>query len=155
MADPASHRIICDPHPPAIVQTFFASVAEFFHSQTFTTQDLAVVLLLTVLEGVLSIDNALVLGLLAKRLPKQHQGNALTFGLIAAIVFRCIAIFMASLLLRLTFVKFLGGAYLVYIAARHLFFESKEKTEEKLVLDEHGHPVLVEKSGHELSEAES
>jgi YkoY family integral membrane protein len=155
MADPASKWIIRDPCPPAIVQTVFASVTEFFQSQTFTTQDLAVVLLLTVLEGVLSIDNALVLGLLAKRLPKHQQGNALTFGLIAAIVFRCIAIFMASLLLRWTFVKFLGGAYLVYIAVRHLFFESKEKTEEKLVLDEHGNPTLVEKSGQELTQAES
>jgi predicted tellurium resistance membrane protein TerC len=37
--------------------------------QTFAVHDLAVVGLLIVLEGVLSIDNALVLGLLAKRLP--------------------------------------------------------------------------------------
>ena len=56
----------------------------------------------------------------------------------------------ASFLLQWTFVKLLGGAYLVYIGVRHLFFESKETEEEKIVLDEQGHPKLVEQSGAEL-----
>src|SRR5688572_30829575 len=73
--------------------------------------DLAVVALLVLLEGVLSIDNALVLGLLAKRLPKHQRARALSYGLIGAFVFRVIAICTASLLLQLPFVKFLGGAY--------------------------------------------
>lgn len=106
--------------------------------------DLAVVALLVLLEGLLSIDNALVLGLLAKRLPKSEQGKALWYGLAGAFVFRFLAVLLASLLLQWTFAKFLGGAYLVYIAVRHLFFESKEKADEKIQLDEHGHPVLVE-----------
>ncbi len=107
--------------------------------------DLAVVALLVVLEGLLSIDNALVLGLLAKRLPKHEQGKALWYGLAGAFVFRFMAVLLASLLLRWTFAKFLGGAYLVYIAVRHLFFESQEQGDEKIRLDEHGHPILVEK----------
>src|SRR5688572_26384520 len=123
--------------------------------QQLEAQDLAVVGLLVVLEGVLSIDNALVLGLLAKRLPKNEQAKALWYGLVGAFVFRFIAVFTASLLLKWTFVKFLGGAYLVYIAVRHLFFESKETDEEKIVLDEHGHPRLVEEdSGAELTPAQ-
>lgn len=137
------------------MQTLFAPVTDFFQSQTFGTGDLWVVLVLTVLEGVLSIDNALVLGLLAKRLPKHLQPAALTYGLVAAIVFRFIAIFTASLLLRWTIVKLLGGGYLVYIAVRHLFFESKEEKDEKIVLDEHGHPTILEASGEELSEKEA
>ena len=54
--------------------------------------DLGVVGLLVLLEGVLSIDNALVLGLLAKRLPKQQQPCALNYGLVLAFVFRFAAI---------------------------------------------------------------
>ena len=54
--------------------------------QTFDIHDVAIIGLLVVLEGVLSIDNALVLGLLAKRLPKHEQGHALTYGLIGAFV---------------------------------------------------------------------
>lgn len=123
--------------------------------QRLEVQDLAIVGLLIVLEGLLSIDNALVLGLLAKRLPKNEQSKALMYGLVGAFVFRVLAVLLASLLLQWTFAKFLGGAYLVYIAVRHLFFESKETDDEKIVLDEHGHPQLVEKSGEPLTEAES
>jgi YkoY family integral membrane protein len=120
--------------------------------QRLEAQDLAVVALLVVLEGVLSIDNALVLGLLAKRLPKHEQGKALWYGLAGAFVFRFLAVLLASLLLKWTLAKFLGGAYLVYIAVRHLFFESKEKEQEKIVLDAHGHPILVEEeTGAELT----
>jgi YkoY family integral membrane protein len=129
-------------------------LVEFF-GQKLQTQDLAIVGLLIVLEGVLSIDNALVLGLLAKRLPKHQQAKALTYGLVGAFVFRFIAIGTATFLLQWTFVKFLGGAYLVYIAVRHLFFESQEEEKDKIVLDEHGHPVLVEEeTGLELPESE-
>src|SRR5688572_29849895 len=123
--------------------------------QRFEVQDLAIVALLVVLEGLLSIDNALVLGLLAKRLPKNEQAKALWYGLAGAFVFRFAAVLLASILLQWTFAKFLGGAYLVYIAVRHLFFESKESGEEKIVLDEHGHPQLVEdETGAALTEAQ-
>src|SRR5215211_7300025 len=88
--------------------------------QNMEGADIAVVLLLVVLEGVLSIDNALVLGLLAKRLPASQRKRALTYGLVGAFVFRVIAICTASLLLKWTFVKFLGGAYLAYIAVKHI-----------------------------------
>jgi YkoY family integral membrane protein len=126
-----------------------------FFGQSIAFADLAIVALLVVLEGMLSIDNALVLGLLAKRLPKYEQAKALWYGLAGAFVFRFIAVITASLLLRWTFAKFLGGAYLVYIAVRHLFFESKEEEKDKITLDEYGHPILVEgDTGGPLPESE-
>src|SRR6185436_15342215 len=94
-----------------------------FFNQTFEPHDLVIIGFLIVLEGVLSIDNALVLGLLAKRLPKKLQNRALTYGLVGAFVFRVIAIGLASYLLQWRFVKLLGGGYLIYVAVRHLFFE--------------------------------
>jgi YkoY family integral membrane protein len=137
------------------VPALFHFITDFFASQKFSTQDLAVVGVLTVLEGVLSIDNALVLSLLAKRLPKEFQSRGLNWGMIFAFVFRFVAIFMASLLLRWTIVKFLGGAYLVYIAVRHLFFETKHLDEEKVELGEDGNPELREASGQPLTESET
>jgi YkoY family integral membrane protein len=95
-----------------------------FH-QTFQPHDLLVVLLLLVLEGVLSIDNALVLGLLARRLPPPLRKKALTYGLVGAFVFRLIAIAIASALLRWRVVKLLGGVYLIYVALKHLLLERK------------------------------
>jgi len=113
-----------------------------FWGQTFTSHDLVIIALLVLLEGVLSIDNALVLGLLAKRVPKPLQKRALTYGLVGAFVFRIIAIGTASFLLKWRIVKLLGGGYLVYIAVKHLFFESQEETEQKVVMDAEGEPEL-------------
>lgn len=116
---------------------------QLWFGQTFATPDLLVIALLVVLEGVLSIDNALVLGLLAKRLPKSQQPLALSYGLIGSLVFRILAIATASFLLKWTVVKLLGGGYLVYIAVKHLFFETHEEVEEHAVIDEQGQPDLV------------
>src|SRR5262245_37266761 len=127
------------------------TVIDFLTSQTFGWADLGVILILTVLEGALSIDNALVLGLLAKRLRKEEQAKALNIGMMLAFLFRFVAIFAASLLLKYTFVKLLGGGYLVYIAVRHLFFEAKKEEAEQIVIDEQGHPQIVQATGTELT----
>ena len=123
---------------------------EFF-GQTLDWSDLGMIGLLVLLEGALSIDNALVLGLLAKRLPKEQQRKALTYGLIGAFVFRFVAVFMAALLLKWRIVKLLGGGYLVYIAIKHLFFESHEDDGEVHFTAE-GEPTLVhERTGEPLT----
>ena len=121
---------------------FFLPLA--FLGQTVEWGDMVIVGLLVLLEGVLSIDNALVLGLLAKRLPPHLRPRALSYGLVGAFVFRVFAIATASFLLKWTFVKLLGGGYLIFIAVKHLFFEAQEEDGEKLVLDASGHPVLVD-----------
>lgn len=124
--------------------------------QVFVPADLLAVAILVILEGVLSIDNALVLGLLAKRLPRQEQDRALFYGLVGAFVFRVLAVATASFLLRWTIAKFLGGGYLVYIAVKHLFFDSHDDDQTKMELDEYGHPKLVdaETGGPASEEAE-
>src|SRR5437763_3235147 len=119
----------------------FAAI-EFF-GQKAEPHDLVIVALLVVLEGVLSIDNALVLGLLARRLPKRLQRKALTYGLIGAFVFRFASIGAAAWLLRWRWVKLLGGGYLVFIAVRHLFFESKETQPEQFGVGPDQQPALI------------
>src|SRR3712207_3933878 len=123
-----------------------------FFGQQFSWPDLWVIALLVLLEGALSIDNALVLGLLAKRLPKDEQKKALTYGLVGAFVFRFVAVFMAALLLKWRIVKLLGGGYLVYIAVKHLFFEAHEDDGDVAFTAE-GEPTLVhEQTGQPLTE---
>lgn len=112
--------------------------------QDMVTADLVIVGLLVVLEGLLSIDNALVLGMLVKRLPKHQRAKALWYGLAGAFVFRLIAILMAGFLMKWTFIKFLGGAYLVFIAVKHLFLEQSDGGDEKIVLDDAGNPKIVD-----------
>lgn len=121
-----------------------ACMFAFIFGQEVGWGDLGVVGLLVLLEGVLSIDNALVLGLLAKRLPKHQRPKALTYGLVGAFAFRILAIGTASFLLQWTVVKLLGGGYLVYIAIKHLFFESREEAEADIAVDAEGETSLVD-----------
>lgn len=94
-------------------------LAAGFFGQTFEPHDLITVGILIILEGVLSIDNALVLGLLARRLPEHQQKRALTYGLVGAFAFRIVAISLATFLLDWHVMKLIGGAYLLYIAIKH------------------------------------
>jgi YkoY family integral membrane protein len=122
--------------------------------QTFNPQDIVTIALLIILEGVLSIDNALVLALLAKRLPKHQQARALTYGLVGAFLFRGIAIGTAAFLLQWRIVKLLGGGYLLWVAFSHLL-SRKDDSEEKLTLDSGENPTLIDaETGRELSEQE-
>jgi YkoY family integral membrane protein len=84
-----------------------------------TPQDLVIVGFLVFLEGILSIDNALVLAMLARHLPPEQRKKALTYGLVGAVFFRLIALSLTTYLLRWTWVKFVGGGYLVFIALKH------------------------------------
>jgi YkoY family integral membrane protein len=90
-----------------------------FH-QTFEPHDLLVILLLIVLEGLLSVDNAMVLGLMATRLPEALRGKALSYGLIGALIFRLLAIGGASEFLRWRFAQLIGGLFLLSISMKHL-----------------------------------
>ena len=112
-------------------------------NQTFEYHDLMIIGFLVILEGVLSIANALVLGLLARRVPQAQQQRALTYGLIGAFVFRFIAIGMASLLIRWWFFKLLGGLYLIYIALKYFISEAWTETEEKIVEGPDHEPELI------------
>ena len=120
--------------------------------QEFIWGDLGIVALLILLEGVLSIDNALVLGLLAKRLPKHQQSRALTYGLIGAFAFRFLAIGAATWLLKWPVVKLIGGGYLIYISVKHLWFESGSEKDAEVTLSNEGTPMLVdEETGKPLT----
>jgi YkoY family integral membrane protein len=88
-------------------------------------QDGVVVLFLAFLEAILSLDNAVVLAIMARQLPKSQQKKALTYGMAGAVVFRLIFLMIASKLIHLAWVKLLGGAYLVFITGKHFLFPDK------------------------------
>ncbi len=113
-------------------------------NQVFEYPDLAIIGFLIVLEGILSIDNALVLGLLAKRVRPELQARVLTWGLVGAFVIRLIAIGFAQYLLDWRIVKLLGGAYLAYVALDYFYGQWSGKSNEKIALDAEGEPTLVQ-----------
>jgi YkoY family integral membrane protein len=83
--------------------------------------DLVTIGLLIALEGLLSADNAMVLAVLVLGLPKEHQAQALRYGILGAFFFRTIATLLATRLIGLAWVKLLGGGYLLFLSYRHFF----------------------------------
>jgi YkoY family integral membrane protein len=81
--------------------------------------DIVTVGLLVALEAMLSADNALVMAVIVLGLPRHLQKKALRQGLVGAFVFRIIATLLAVSLIRLVWVKLLGGVYLLYLAYSH------------------------------------
>ena len=83
--------------------------------------DFLTVALLVLLEGLLSADNAMVLAVLVLGLPTNQQRPALRYGILGAFLFRTIATLTALQMMRLGFVKLLGGAYLLWLPYQHFF----------------------------------
>ena len=75
----------------------------------FAWTDLFTILVLVVLEGLLSADNAIVLALMVLGLPKAEQGKALKYGLVGAFAFRIAATLAAVYLIQLAIVKLIGA----------------------------------------------
>lgn len=71
------------------------------------------------LEGLLSADNALVLAILVRGLPKEQHKKALLYGIGGAFVFRFLAILCAATLIRYWYLQLLGALYLAYLAVKH------------------------------------
>ncbi len=83
------------------------------------THALLVITTVAVLEGLLSADNALVLAILVRVLPKEQQKKALLYGIGGAFIFRFLAILSAATLIRYWYLQALGAFYLAYLAVSH------------------------------------
>ena len=86
-----------------------------------------VLLVLVALEGLLAADNAVVMAVMVKHLPKIQQKKALFYGLIGAFVFRFAALFMITILVDVWQIQALGAAYLLFIAFKHIYDQRKGK----------------------------
>lgn len=84
-----------------------------------TSSDLVTILLLVLLEGVLSADNAMVLAVRVLSLPRDQQTKALRYGMLSAFTFRASATAAAAYLIGLGWVKLVGGLYLLYLPFAH------------------------------------
>ena len=92
--------------------------------------DFITIALLVALEGMLSVDNAMVLAVLVLGLPQHRQRrNALRYGMAGAFVFRGVATALAIYLIRLLWVKLVGATYLLYLVYRH--FGGDQTAEER------------------------
>ena len=87
--------------------------------------DISVIFSIIILEGLLSVDNALVNASLASSLPRGEQKKAIRFGILAGAVLRLGALFGVSYIVRFPVLKIAGAGYLVYLMVSHLCFAPK------------------------------
>lgn len=87
---------------------------------------------IALLETFLSIDNAVVLALIARELEPVQQKKALRYGLIGAIVLRLLAVGLATYLIHYQWVKIIGGLYLGYLAVRYFIGKKKKNAHKDL-----------------------
>lgn len=90
-----------------------------------------VLLVLVVLEGLLAADNAVVMAVMVKHLPRVQQKKALFYGLIGAFVLRFGALFLITILVNWWWVQAAGAAYLLFICCKHLYEMRKQKNVEE------------------------
>jgi len=74
---------------------------------------------LFIIESLLSVDNAAVLATMVMDLPKRVRGKALRYGILGAYIFRGLCLLFATYLVKILWLKALGGAYLIYITYAH------------------------------------
>jgi YkoY family integral membrane protein len=95
--------------------------------QTFVFSDLLILFFLFFLEAFLSIDNAAVIAVFARKLPKNDQNRALWIGIGTGFILRGFVVVFAAILLHIHWVVILGGSYLLYLSIHH-FLQKKKNT---------------------------
>ena len=90
-----------------------------------------VLLVLIVLEGLLAADNAVVMAVMVKHLPRTEQKKALFYGLLGAFVLRFGALFLITFLVNWWWVQAIGAAYLLFICCKHIYEVRKHKDGEQ------------------------
>ena len=76
---------------------------------------LAIIGNLIIIESLLSVDNAAVLATMVMDLPEKEREKALKYGIWGAYVFRGLAMLFASVLIKIWWLKPVGGIYLLYL----------------------------------------
>jgi YkoY family integral membrane protein len=85
-----------------------------------------VILSLILIEGLLSVDNAMAIAAMASHLPKDKQKTALKLGIIGAYLFRGICLAFVAFIAGNPWLKGFGALYLIYLMTEHLTKSSEE-----------------------------
>jgi YkoY family integral membrane protein len=94
---------------------------------------LAIIGNLIIIESLLSVDNAAVLATMVMDLPKEQRGKALKYGIWGAYIFRGLAMLFVAILIKIWWLKAVGGLYLIYLVYDWWKGKQTETTEDDLV----------------------
>ncbi|WML55873.1 TerC family protein [Neobacillus sp. PS3-12] len=105
--------------------TFFSLKA--FQSVVYDPASWGLIGTLIILEGLLSADNALVLAVMVKHLPKGQRKKALFYGIFGAYFFRLLVIGIGVSLIKIAWIKIVCGHYLLFIVLQNFIRKNDEE----------------------------
>jgi YkoY family integral membrane protein len=94
---------------------------------------LAIIGNLVIIESLLSVDNAAVLATMVMDLPQNQRDKALRYGIWGAYIFRGLAMIFASILIKIWWLKPVGGLYLLYLVYGYWKGKQTESTEDDVI----------------------
>jgi len=94
---------------------------------------LAIIGNLIIIESLLSVDNAAVLATMVMDLPEKQRNKALKYGIWGAYIFRGLAMIFAAFLIKIWWLKPLGGLYLLYLVYDWYKGKQTEKKEDDFI----------------------
>ncbi|WP_185864405.1 DUF475 domain-containing protein [Blattabacterium cuenoti] len=96
----------------------FRSIKEIIDHPTLS---ISIVVNLFIIESILSIDNAAMIASMIMQLKKEDRNKAIKYGIIGSYFFRGICLIFASFLIKIWWLKPIGGCYLIFIGLNHFF----------------------------------
>lgn len=105
-----------------MIYEFFAA-ADVWHT---VKEGIPVVLALILIEGLLSVDNALAIAAMASHLEEKQRKTAMNIGYIGAYGFRIVALLTASFIMGNHWLMLLGSLYLVWLMCSHFASQHDE-----------------------------
>lgn len=88
---------------------------------------------LIIIESLLSVDNAAVLATMVMDLPEKQRSKALKYGIWGAYIFRGLAMLFAAVLIKIWWLKPVGGLYLLYLVYDWYKGKQTETTEDNFI----------------------
>ncbi|NDI36399.1 TerC family protein [Chengkuizengella sediminis] len=88
--------------------------------ELFTPDFWTVLLSIIIIDLVLAGDNAIVIGLAARNVPKEYQKKVIIWGTVGAIVIRALGTLLVVWLLKIPGLLLIGGLLLIWIAYKLL-----------------------------------
>ncbi len=97
----------------------FSLISSLLPSLGDCIQAVPVIVSLIIIEGLLSVDNALAIAAMARHLPEVQRMRALRLGILGAYVFRGICMALAAWIIENPWLKIGGAAYLICLMSKH------------------------------------
>jgi YjbE family integral membrane protein len=105
-------------------------------SNLINSSELIILFQIILIDLVLAADNAIIIGMVASSFPSKNRKKVLFWGVAGAVVARVIFTLLVAYLLKIPFIKLLGGLILLWVCYRlyqdTIQNKSKEEKESKV-----------------------